>query len=306
VALTPSILFVGESPPPGAAPYFRPFDCASGTRLATILLGLRGRDELLAHVPRANIFDVPTGPPGCPGWSAVDARGNAIGLLSKVAGSARTIVALGRKVAEALGMPHAVPDRALNWTPQVGTSWQRMGVRCVYVPHPSGASPVLNDGALRADMRAMLLPELVLGAPGLRPWHFRLDDPATLADLAAAISPRCPALGAAALTWAAEQNTARIARDSSPLLAALSNAFPKTIFTTGSGPWDEPLVNITRDLMQHDGGRVLGERWDPEVSAKRGGPGWLVARAAPLANLNTYPRACIRATLARYALGGIT
>lgn len=304
--MTASVLLIGESPPPGAAPDFRPFDCASGTRLATIMLGLRGRDELLAHVPRTNIFDVPTGPPGCPKWSTADARNAGALILDKYTAPGVTVVALGRKTAEALGMPHAVPDKSVNWVPPLGTTWQRMGTRCIYAPHPSGASSALNNAEVRADMRAMLLPELVLGAPTLRPWHFRLDDPATLADLSAALSPRCPALGAAALTWAAGQHIARVARDSSPLLAAMSQAFPKSTFATGPNAWDEPLANLARDLLQHDGGRVLGERWDPQGSVKRGGPGWLVARAAEHADLNNYPRAHTRATMQRYAMAGLT
>lgn len=305
--MTSSLLLIGESPPPGAAPDFRPFDCASGTRLASIMLGLRGRDELLAHVPRTNIFDAPTGPHGCQKWDAAVARMRGATTLHKMSTRVRTIVALGRKTAEALGIPHAVPDRTLNWTPPLGTTWQRMGTRCIYAPHPSGASSALNSAEVRADMRAMLIPELILGAPTLRPWHFRLDDPATLADLSAALSPRCPALGAAALTWAAEQHVARVARDSAPILAAMSKAFGGAAFATGPNPWDEPLVNLARDLLQHDGGRVLGERWDPHGSVKRGGPGWLVARAAQHhADLNNYSRAHIRATLQRYAMAGLT
>lgn len=303
--MTASILIIGESPPPGAALDFRPFDCASGTRLASIMLGLRGRDELLAHVPRTNIFDAPTGPPGCPKWDRTAAHFAGTERMHKMSTRVRTIVALGRKTAEALGMPHAVPDKALNWVPPLGTIWERMGVRCIYAPHPSGASSALNNAEVRADMRAMLLPELVLGAPELRPWHFRLDDPATLADLSAAVSPRCPALGAAALTWAAEQHIARVVRDSAPLLTAMSQAFGGATFVTGPN-WDEPLANFARDLLQHDGGRVLGERWDPQGSVKRGGPGWLVARAAQHADLNNYPRAHIRATMQRYAMAGLT
>lgn len=210
-------------------------------------------------------------------------------------GCGDTVVSLTRAVADALGMPRAVPDRSMNWLPRAGETWQRYGIRFIFAPTVACI-----------DMRAMLLPELILGAPGLRPWHFQLDDPATLANLAAAVSPRCPALGAAALTWAAEQNTARIVRDSSPLLAAMSQAFAGARFATGPHEWDESLINITRDLLQHDGGRILGQRWDPDGSAKRGGPGWLVARAAPHADLNNYRRACIRATLARYELAGLS
>src|SRR5687767_6185322 len=74
-----TILFVGESPPAGAPPNFRPFDCASGSRLAKAL-GLVDRAALLDNVPFTNVFPTPTGVRGCPPWSAPAAtlRGHAL------------------------------------------------------------------------------------------------------------------------------------------------------------------------------------------------------------------------------------
>ncbi len=266
-----SILFISNPTMPERSA----LDDLEDRRRLAMMLGL---DAFLPHIPCMRSIDP-------------------VAILGNVEIGA-TVVALTRAVADALGMPRAVPDRSMKWLPRAGETWQRHGVRFIFAP------TVFTEACI--DMRAMLAPELILGAPGLRPWHFRLDDPATLADLSAAVSPRCPALGAAALTWAAEQHTARIVRDSSPLLAAMSQAFAGARFATGPHDWDEPIINIARDLMQHDGGRILGKRWDPDGSAKRGGPGWLVARAAAFSDLNNYPRACIQATLTRYEIAGIT
>ena len=62
-----TLLFVGESPPAGSPPAFRPFDCDSGTRLAAVL-GLIDRATLLEHVPMRNLFASPVGVPGAPRW----------------------------------------------------------------------------------------------------------------------------------------------------------------------------------------------------------------------------------------------
>lgn len=196
----PSVVFVGESPPPGAPPGFVPFDCTSGDRLAKLALGLRFRGDLLAHVERVNIFDVPgMGAQGGPKWDADAARDVADTICRSRRGSnsdRTTIVALGRDVGEAF----VAGGKRMPW----GT-WIRLDdVDVVFTPHPSGRASVLNTTDARISARRYLLPELVAGCRGLRPWHFDLSDHGILADLGAAVSPFDPALGIAALRIADE------------------------------------------------------------------------------------------------------
>jgi uracil-DNA glycosylase len=195
--MTASVLLLGESPPPKAPPDFIPFDCQSGTNLARFL-GLKSRAEVLAHLPRANCFDVPTGVSAdTPKWDKAQARLNAEAEVVNRP-TTRTVVALGRRAADALGMADDAP----------ALTWQRLphldGVDALHVPHPSGRSTSLNTEAKRAEARQAMLVEVVLGCPTLRPWHFRLDEPAVLADLGAALCPLRPALGVAACVLMAE------------------------------------------------------------------------------------------------------
>jgi hypothetical protein len=322
VTATPVILFVGESPPPGAPPDFSPFDCVSGTRLATIMLGLRDRQTMLDLVPRANIYPRPTGVKGSDdAWDHAAARTLGTGLLcSPGHATATTLVALGRRTAEALGMPDPVRVPSYNWAPPIGATWgwsdgggRGDGTTLIYAPHPSGASSTLNDATTRAEVRAMLLPEIILGIPALRPWHFRLDDPATLAAVAAAVAPLCPALGAAALVYADGMHRARVARQSSPLLSRLTSlrqpdsanpmAF-EAVVSTANCAWDQPMRLTAAALLVDDGGRALARWWGMSSPLKKDGA--LVSAAKPHAALNKSPSiAAMRATLARYAMAGL-
>lgn len=192
----PSVVFVGESPPLGAPSSFVPFNCASGDRFAKMALGLRSRADLLAYVERVNIFDVPgMGAQGGPKWDAAAAKQHASGIARQCrAGSTTdhtTIVALGREVGEAF----VSGGKRMPWG-----SWMRLDdVDVVFTPHPSGRASVLNTNEARVSARRYLLPEIVAGCRGLRPWHFDLSDPGVLADLGAAVSPFDPALGVATL-----------------------------------------------------------------------------------------------------------
>lgn len=315
-----SVLFVGESPPPGAAADFVPFDCASGTRLATIMLGLTDRATMLAHVPRANIYDTPTGvkKPATsvdldlytPPWDPTVAAIRGLRLLQDTA--ARTVVALGRRTAEALGMPDVLRLPAFNWAPPLCATWTHRqsdtrAVTVLYAPHPSGASATLNDPTTRAEVRAMLMPELIIGVPSLRPWHFNLADPSTLAALSAALAPLCPALAAAALIHADGMHKANEARASIPLLARMSAATTPTeqgqalaahIATERPQPWNAPLADAAAILLRPDGRRALEEHWG-------------ASNLARLAKANigvdaAQSRSAMRATLARYAAAGLT
>jgi len=333
VTAASSIIFVGESPPADAPDDFAPFDCASGTRLATIL-GLRDRATLLAHVPRDNLFPRPTGIGGdSPAWNFERSLAGADDVIERAEDGA-TIVALGRRVADAFlirsPIPGLAPAIGSTWTinqmrdsasnhPRAVASWAAMSTRCIYVPHPSGASTVYT-AEVKRDVRQMLLPEMILGLPSLRPWHFRLDDPPVLHDLAAAVSPLCPALGAAALIWADGQHKARAARQSTPLLSRLhaatsafgaaAHAFAEKVANEvradKSPPWDTPLIDIVRAAIRHDGARILGAAWDPaRVATKAGRAGWLVTLAKQYVALNNYQRHIIRAHMTRYAQGNI-
>jgi len=194
----PTILFVGESPPAGAPPGFRPFDCASGSRLAKVL-GLVDRAALLDHVQFENVFPTPTGVRDAAPWLPAIAEQRAAGLLAR----ATTIVALGfGRVGDAFG---CAGQRC---------TWRRVADQTdvIVVPHPSGQSQALNTDEQRAEVRRSVLPDLCAATNvTLRPWHFRLDEPAILADLGLALCPLDPALGAAAAVICAEVWRARVA-----------------------------------------------------------------------------------------------
>ena len=307
--MTASIVFVGESPPAGAPPDFSPFDCASGTRLASIL-GLRDRATLLARVPRDNLFATPTGIDGTPAWNFE----RSLARADEVRGRAHVrsvFVLLGRRVADAFLIPRPVPaSSVIKWAPMVGSTWKDPGPvgerTCIYIPHPSGANSTYT-AEVKRDVRQMLLPELILGAPSLRPWHFNLADPLVLHDLAVAMCPLCPALGAAAMVWADGRHKARAAREAAPLLAMVAAAAdPCDAERLTFRPWDEPLRLTITTLLRHDGGRLLGAAWDPaRVAIKAGRPGWLTAMSVQYSAMNNCSRHVARATMARYAEAGI-
>jgi len=307
--VTASIVFVGESPPAGAPPDFSPFDCASGTRLASIL-GLRDRATLLARVPRDNLFATPTGIDGAPAWNFE----RSMDAADEVRGRAHVrsvFVLLGRRVADAFLIPRPVPaSSVIKWAPMVGSTWKDPGPvgerTCIYIPHPSGANSTYT-AEVKRDVRQMLLPELILGAPSLRPWHFNLADPLVLHDLAVAMCPLCPALGAAAMVWADGRHRARAAREAAPLLAMVAAAAdPCDAERLTFRPWDEPLRLTITTLLRHDGGRLLGAAWDPaRVAIKAGRPGWLTAMSVQYSTMNNCSRHVARATMARYAEAGI-
>jgi hypothetical protein len=195
--MIPRLLLLGESPPPGSPPDFSPFDCQSGSRLARAL-GLRDRRPLLAHVERANVFDVPTGPRGCPPWEATRAEENARRIIAAQPPRS-VVVCLGRKVAEAAGLPSV-----LGLAPPPGAAWSIGAVELVHLPHPSGSSPALDNRETARDIRRALLPELVSYALDLRPWHFAIDSdfPSgqdAFVDLGVAVCPTSPGLGMALL-----------------------------------------------------------------------------------------------------------
>lgn len=207
----PTILFVGESPPAGAPPDFRPFDCASGSRLAKAL-GLVSREALLANVPFTNVFPTPTGVKGCPPWDLAAARQRGEAIRMSQPSGVTTFVALGDRAKAALGRPDLRP-----------CTWHRDDRDCkaddlVAVPHPSGQHQGYNIEEKKIEVRRAVLPDLFAATnTTLRPWHFRLDEPAVLADVGLALCPLDPALGAAAAAICAEVWRAKVAPKSADL-----------------------------------------------------------------------------------------
>lgn len=295
-----ALLFVGESPPAGSPPDFRPFDCASGTRLAAVL-GLVDRATLLEHVPMRNLFASPVGVPGAPRWCHV----NAVFAAHKISwDEPHAVVALGRRVADAFDLPTACAGARVP-VPAILTQWRHnLGPLITYAPHPSGASQALNDPATRVAVRRTLLPELVLGCPSLRPWHFRLDDPAILADLAVAVAPSCVAVGAAALLWAHAQYVARAARLASPLLAKVDAALAGP---AAPAAWDRRLADMAMVLGLNDGARALAREWRDDTMHGNTTDRWLLKAAEDHdAIASAANRDVVRATTMRYLLAEVS
>lgn len=302
----PSILFVGESPPPKAPPDFSPFDCDSGTIAGRDILGFRCADAralFLEHCPRTNIFRTPTGPKGCPPWDATQARWQGGMLLAET--KAATIIALGRQAAEALGMPRPVGSDRRNIAPVLTTMWKCGDITCLYLPHPSGQSKVLRNAATRAEVRRAVMPEVVAGIPTLRPWHFELGDPAVLADLGAALCPMQPDVGIAAALVAADLHRHHEATYKTPLAKAVVDSLNSDPDFSARGcaslptcPAHHPMRNIAEVLARHAGARTLAESWD--LSSKRIES---AARSQPAGA--TFDRAALRATIARYVAWGM-
>lgn len=281
----PTVVIVGESPPPKAPPGFIPFDCDSGTRLATKAIGLLSRAPLLAHVPRVNVFDEPgmgitKGKP----WSKPAATIAAANVMVKHRSPMHptTFVVMGNKVKAAFDMEH-LP--AYSWTVD-----KLHPLHVVACPHPSGQNTSLNIASVQATTRRLLIPELVAGCSGLRPWHWNLDDRAVLADLGAALCPTDPVLGVAVAVTVYE--VGRIVNHAEP-----------------EGPHDSwrVMMNLPMlDLMQaaHDGPDRVLDLWQVEGGKRRD----LRARMKAVKNsgvVSDYPPEVLRATMGRYVALGV-
>lgn len=174
----PTILFLGESPPAGADPAFRPFDCASGTRLARVLGLWGGKRAVVDELRPRNLFTEARGVRGAPAWDPHEAEANAAKVWAFLP-QGSVVVCLGERVL---------------------SSVSRFNQRCrvLALPHPSGASTQLNTPAQRRDARRVVLPSLVHLGP-FSPDDFDLDDEAVRVDLATALLPEEPARAMVAL-----------------------------------------------------------------------------------------------------------
>lgn len=290
MAESPTVLLVGESPPLGASPDFEPFDCDSGDRLARVL-GLLDRATLLAHVPRANIFDEPgVGCPGGPKWNADEAKSLANVLPIPPRGS---VVTLGRKPAEAFGIDGAPP-------------WGSVFRFIVVAPHPSGRGTVLNLPGPRVDARRYLLPEILAGCPTLRPWHFSCDKhPEVAVDLGAAICPRDPGLGLAAVrvmreVWSSVAvPTGEGGRRTLDEYRSTVDVSFRTVIRAASQPID-PMGNVAQVLAC-----IAGTKEKVNVARIKKELRWRSESARSLPEIRDYPIAVLRATAGRYSALGV-
>lgn len=285
----PYTLLVGESPPAGAPPDFKPFDCASGDNLARHL-GLVGRGAVLSHIDRDNIFHEPgvgivEGRP----WIADDAKDNGDNLIAAEAAGigqnsgAVTIIALGAKTAAALGVGF------LPWY-----TWRRAlsGVYVMPCPHPSGRSSTLATADARRAMRRVLLPDIITGSHSLRAWHFK-DDPEVLADLGAAICPHHPGAGmlaaqVAAEFWRLPLDTAAAKADG--LRATVDRIEAVSFFELAQRLGESPTAHTIRDVF------ALSKRSD--IAGR-------IKMAARHPALDGYPADVLRATIGRYYATGV-
>ncbi len=129
----PIVALVGESNPYGADPDFALYpapDGCSGQRLCCLILGMRRREYLEAF-ERVNLCAGP--------WSLSEARRRAADLL----GEGGRFVLLGRKVADAFGVPHARPFSTVDEV-------------LLCLPHPSGLCRSWSEeGAVRRAREAV-------------------------------------------------------------------------------------------------------------------------------------------------------
>lgn len=295
----PSVVLVGESPPPGAPPDFKPFDCAAGSNLCKYL-GLASRAVLLEHVPRDNIFHTPgVGIGDGPAWDADAARQRGKTILLRERPTAfyvahegrnvtrepahRTVVALGQNTSKALG----VGD--LPWY-----AWRRnheTGVHVVTAPHPSGQSNVVTGGrAAAATFRRALLPDLLAGCHTLRPWHFAFALDEIKADLGAALCPYDPAVGVIAATVAGETRAAGSMMGAITEAAeALSMLDIIRALAAPLGGESKTRTDLLRNLFRIKRGTDLAAR----------------VKSAERTVVADYPAEVLRATIGRYAALGV-
>jgi hypothetical protein len=137
----PRVLLLGEDNPYGSDPSFAlycyPIGCA-GYRLRRIL-GLPQHQYLALH--RGNLCDGP--------WSMKEARRRAALLVCEPTAPWRTIVMLGRKVADAFGYEQPFFTSA----PAPRTDGE---MRLVSLPHPSGRNAGSWTGNARERAREIL------------------------------------------------------------------------------------------------------------------------------------------------------
>lgn len=156
---------------------------------------------------------------------------------------ASSVIVVGRDVAEAHGMQRF---GLANHVPLAGHQWRRGGTLFTFCPSPAALATLPDGPAARPSLRRVLMAEMVLGCPTLRPWHFRLSDKQTLHDLGVAWCPASPVAGMAFALFAAEAHRQRTAIAASPLSVAMHAAFPEVASHTRTPTWDTPMRDMAR------------------------------------------------------------
>ena len=171
---------------------------------------------------------------------------------------ANSVIVVGRDVAEAHGMQRF---GLANHVPLAGHQWRRGGTLFTFCPSP-GALAALPDGpAARASLRRVLMAEMVLGCPTLRPWHFRLSDKQTLHDLGVAWCPASPVAGMAFALFAAEAHRQRAAVAASPLSVAVHAAFPAVAEAARAPGWDAPMRDAAATFATESPAALVASLW---------------------------------------------
>ncbi len=171
------------------------------------------------------------------------ARADDLDALTCDSPNASSVIVVGRDVAEAHGMQRF---GLANHVPLAGHQWRRGGTLFTFCPSPAALATMPDGPTARPSLRRVLMAEMVLGCPTLRPWHFRLSDKQTLHDLGVAWCPASPVAGMAFALFAAEAHRQRTAIAASPLSVAVHAAFPEVASHTRTPTWDTPMRDMAR------------------------------------------------------------
>lgn len=163
--------------------------------------------------------------------------------------AASSVIVVGRDTAEVRGMQRF---GLANHVPLAGHQWRKGGRLHTFAPSPASLATLPDGPAGRASLRRVLMAELILGCPTLRPWHFRLRDAQTLHDLGVAWCPASPVAGMAFALWSAEAHRQRTAIAASPLSVAVHAAFPAAAEATRTPGWEAPMRNTAAIFSGRD------------------------------------------------------
>ena len=172
--------------------------------------------------------------------------------------SAASLILVGRDTAEAHGMQRF---GLANHVPLAGHQWRKGGQLCTFAPSPASLATLPDGPAARASLRRVLMAELILGCPTLRPWHFRLRDAQTLHDLGVAWCPAAPVAGMAFALFAADAHRQRAALLASPLSRAVHDAFPTTADHVKAPAWDRPMREASKVFLATAPAAIVASLW---------------------------------------------